>query len=142
MGECLLTARGSDENRQIVLDGLKRRALKKAADQLETKLDAFEADMIQHCNVNHASATVRQNCRTSIAIRAKAREKRALKWQAVKDVALSAFVFIAFSAGMLWLTTWTYLPLYGAATYIVGGALLLFAQIIRTTAALQNGGGK
>lgn len=124
-------------NRQVVIDGLNRRAEAKAAAEREAELEAFEEDMIRRCNDRYEAAhlqqrmdedvrTCRDRCESNISGRAYIKER---KKQLRKDVALSCLIYFAFAVVIFWLTTWTYLPLWGAAAYVAAGAMILAARL-------------
>lgn len=120
-------------NRQVVMDGLNRRAEERETAAREADLEAFEEDMIRRCNANcdeihlqkrmdEEVRTSLEQCKAKISGRAYAKERRRNRR---KDVALSCLIFFAFTVITFWLTTWTHLPLWGAITYIAGGAMFL-----------------
>ena len=124
-------------NRRVVQDGLKRRAEEREAAERETALEFYEADMIRFCNDRHEVALVQRKtdddvrkcfgqCKHNIAGRAKA---KAQKQRVQKDTALSSLSYFAYTVLMFWLTTWTYLPVWGAAAAVLGFLPVLLAHI-------------
>lgn len=120
-------------NRQVVIDGLNRRAEERAAAEREAALESFEDSMIRRCNAHceetHLQNRMDEEVRTAqnrsasnISGRAKAKASRQNRQ---KDTALGCLAFFAYAVLLLWLTTWTYLPIWGATGYILGGAVFL-----------------
>ena len=124
-------------NRRIVQDGLNRRAEQRARAARETTLETYEADMIRACNDRHEVSLLqkkaddvvrecRDRCNHNIAERARA---KAQKWSRRKDLALGCLSYFAVSVLMHWLTTWTYLPVWGAVTAQIGFLPILIAHV-------------
>ena len=119
-----------EANRRIVQEGLARR-------RREHQLDAFEADMIQHCDDHYYHADLQRKmddttrigkelCAARIIARA---ERRAVSKRIRKDIALGCLSFFAASVVSVWLTTWTHLPIWAAVALIVVMALFLAVYI-------------
>lgn len=119
-------------NRRIVQEGLDRR-------KQESQLNAFEDEMLRRINENCENAAWqtrqdiydrinREGCKSRIAARAEAAAKTK---QRRKDTALGILTLFAHAVVMLWLTTWTYFPIYAAVTLIVGGAMFLALYLCR-----------
>ena len=119
-------------NRRIVSEGLFRR-------KIEKQLDAFEDQMIRRCNERCDAANFDRKMENTLQLeedlrkaRILAREqKRAAAARIRKDTALGILSFFAASVVSLWLTTWTYLPMWAAVTLILGGLSLLVAFICK-----------
>ena len=124
-------------NRQVVLDGLNRRAEERAAAAREAELEAFEQAMIRRCNAQYDAAnlqqrmdedlrTSRERCASNISNRAAAKERR----QSLhKDIAFACLIYFTYTVVLFWLTKWTHLPMWGAITYAVGGVAFLATHI-------------
>lgn len=124
-------------NRQVVIDGLNRRAEEREAAAREANLEAFEEDMIHRCNARYDAVNLqnrmdedlrksRERCKANISGRAYAKERRQNRR---KDVALSFLAYFASVVITFWLTTWTYLPLWGAITFALGCTMFLALRL-------------
>lgn len=130
-------------NRQVVIDGLKRRAAQKEAAERESALDAFEIDMIRMCNFHREDVQLqnkmdadtrrtRRHSRAKIASRAKA---KARKQRRRKDSALGCLTFFVYTLAMFRLTVWTYFPVWGAIPMVACGALFLLLYLCKVNAS-------
>ncbi len=125
-------------NRRIVSEGLSRR-------KMEKQLDAFEDQMIRRCNERCDAANFDRKMENTLQLeedlrkaRILAREqKRAAAARIRKDTALGILSFFAASVIFLWLTTWTYLPVWAAATLILGSLFLLETFICKLHGLLK-----
>lgn len=129
----------SDEARRIVSLGLQHRKMERQNAEREQRLEKYERDMITHCNEHSADAKIlrrlddtvqfdraqavaRREARLDVLAKEQAREAAAAG--AVKRYILSCVV-------ILWLTTWTYLPLWAAVTLVAGLGVFPAAYIFR-----------
>ena len=127
-----------DANRRIVQEGLDRR-------KLETRLDAFENDMIQRVNENCDNAEWQRRFDDTARLDAELCKARALARaehqsavrQMRKDTALGCLIFFAYVVVLICLTGWTYLPVWAAGMYIAGGALFLAMYLCRVHGLLS-----
>lgn len=127
-------------NRKVVIDGLNRRAEERAAAEREAALESFEDTMIRRCNDNYDASRLQKRmdedvrssiarCESNIFGRSAAKAKRQNQ---KKDAALGCLSFFAYSVVLLWLTTWTHMPIWGAIAYIIGGGVFLAAYLRNT----------
>lgn len=126
-------------NRQVVMDGLNRRAEKRAAAEREADLDAFEDAMICRCNAQYDAARIQrrmdaevERCREQrVSNIAKRAEVKRRKQMLHKDIALSCLVYFAFAVILFWLTTWLCMPIRGTITATAAGAMLLIIRLFQ-----------
>lgn len=119
-------------NRRIVQEHLDRR-------KIEKQLNTFEDEMIQRVNDNRYNAILQRDCDTALLMEREGSKLRilsrvacrAVREQIRKDTALGCLTYFAYAVVMLWLTRWTYLPVYAAVTCIVGGVLFLAVYLCR-----------
>lgn len=125
-------------NRQVVLDGLNRRAEERAAAEKEATLEAFEDAMIHRINENYEGAswqrhfedTTRLDREVINARIDKRAENKAKAEQIRKDTRLGVLIFVIYGIVVAWLTSWTHLPAWAAILYILSGSLFLFLYLL------------
>lgn len=131
-----------ENNRRTVLEGLKRRS---------DRMDAYEMDMITACNKNAAEAKERRE-REAAAMNAQARQQaaRSAKVQAKiyaqhkaekqeRDAKRAFRLYCLCVIGFLWLTTWTYFPIWAAILTSLCLGVFLMAYIYRVFVPFDEG---
>lgn len=139
-----------DINRRVVLDGLNRRAMERAAVEKEATLDAFEDAMIHRVNENCEGAnwqrrfddTIRLD-REVISARVDQRAKsKAEREQIRKDTKLGCMIFLIYGIVIAWLTSWTHLPIWAAVLYIALGVPFLLLYVCDVHGIFRRGGAR
>lgn len=137
-------------NRRVVQEGLNRRAEERQAAQKEAELNAFEDEMILHINKNydessikrHLDDTARLDLEAVNARMSERAEKNAEIKQIRKDSRIGSLIFAIYSIVIVWLTTWTHLPVWVAVLYIAMGAFFLFLYMCDVHGVFERGGKK
>ncbi len=155
MGNTMQIAKNCERNRQIVLNGLNSRAIKKVAAQMDAEMEAFEADMIRTCNEHceiaaldrkldentQAAQEIKTKRMANIAARAEAKAKRNRRRQIWKNTAAGGLFFSLYASGVLSLMFWTILPYWAASLLIAAGSFVLAVYASRLR-CVSNGGKK
>ncbi len=126
-----------NEAKRIVLEGLERR--RQARYDREEQLEQYEQDMIVACNEHCAGAKVLRQMeetgrlnREQNNARRRARAEALAKEQARDDAAVAAGKRYAITCmAILWLTAFTYLPVWAAVTLALGLGVFPAAYIFR-----------
>lgn len=129
----------SDEARHIVTLGLQHRKMIRQNAEREQRLEKYERDMITRCNEHSADAKILrrmedtdQLSRIQAAARQEARKQIQAAEQAREEAATGAVKrYILTCMAILWLTTWTYLPLWAAVTLVAGLAVFPVVYVFR-----------
>lgn len=128
-----------EANRRYVQAGLNRR-------KLERQLDAFECEMIQRVNKNCEDANWQRKLDLDAKLHREARkcrivaraEQKCIARQMRKDTVLGILAFFAYAVVMMWLPTWTYLPVCVAIVLVACGVLFLAVHMIHVHGLLPT----
>lgn len=128
----ILARMAMTSNRRIVQEHLDNR-------KLEKRLNAYENEMIRRVNENCANAIMQRDtdvalmlAREGSKMRILARaEYKAVRDQKRKDTALGCLTFFAYAVLLFWLTSWTYFPVWAAATCVIGSIPILLVYLCR-----------
>ena len=129
----------NEENKRIVADGLERRRAERQAAEVEAWHEDFERDMIAKCNAHGAAAQGNKERRKAANIsRIISAERKTAGDEAIATMrqrdkaAIRAVIFYTVIVAVLFqLTEWTPFPIWGAATYTISLAPILYAYVYR-----------
>ena len=122
----------TEENRRIVAEGLEHRRELRLEAQREEAQEAYEQDMITACNIHCAYAKKDREDRERTKLRraeiAKAKADRT-RLECAANNAVRIYGLMALVTLLVCATT--PMPLYGAAAFIMGAAVIVAAYIFR-----------
>lgn len=129
----------SEEAKRIVSEGLARRKEDRALAEKEARLEQYEQDMIDACNIHCADAkTQRKLEETGRLSRQMAKSRREARAQAraieeqKEEQAIEAVKsYLYICGGILLVTAWTSFPTYAAFALIAGLAVFPAAYVFR-----------
>lgn len=129
----------SNEARTIVQSGLERRKDDRNEAAREQQLEAYERQMICHCNEHCADAKAIRKLEETARLNQEQAEARRISRKAALEAELAKEEraceavkrYIVICMGLLCLTAFTELPLWAVITMAIGSGVLLAAYIFR-----------
>lgn len=129
----------NEEAKRYVSAGLELRRNARQEAEREAKLEQYEQDMIETCNINCADARFsrqqeaagRKNREIIEARRAARAEALAQELAKEEEATTAVKRYIITCMAILWLTAFTYLPIWAAITLDLGLAVFPAAYIFR-----------
>lgn len=137
----------NEERKRIVSDGLARRREERQQAEKEARLEEYEQDMIEACNIHCADAKQqrqleetgrinRQIAQNRKEARAQAKAQEAKREENAMD-AIRAYIYVCI--GTVLAASWTPLPWYGAVALAAGLAVFPAAYIFRLYYPIEGG---
>ena len=128
-----------EENKRIVQEGLDRRKAERMYAENEARLEQYERDMIRACNKRHADAkienmavTADHSCKAQSRARiVSRRDAKYRKMERNNSARHAVMLYVFVIAGLFWLTTWTYMPVWTAATCMVSFLPILLVHLFQ-----------
>lgn len=128
-----------EENKRTVIAGLDRRRMERLEAKQEARLERYEQDQLHAISENCTSARMKREAEEAsqrilqqTAAKRAARAAELAEAQERKDDSIRAIqYYVLVCLGVMWLTTFTYLPIWAAVTLALGLGVFPAAYIFR-----------